>query len=241
MRSWYHFISPIIILGSLTMILLGFMDVSAFNIKVLDRKVTSQHFNFKGGNYEWDEVRRNLNWEDGLISFNTDYDHLLQSDLKHISSKFESINDIDLMHQIFTTAHYKVKLCVEDFQIDVKDTTLLKKMSTAKMTGYLELYDLEQCDLLYSQYQSDMRFIIQDKMMLFGLGSINFIQNKAKELLVTEVCENIPNIINRFEGPYIWRSKRKNILTFLSLYYGPWEDKNSNIRQASFMDNNRSK
>lgn len=224
---------PFLILTSIILLVTGFMHIGAVNIKVFDRKMTSQHFNFKGGDYNWDEVRRNLSWEDGLIGFNVDYNDQLQKDLTVAAQHIEGINAISWEHLTFQTPDYEVKLCIEDANYEIRDSTLLKKLGKIKVYGYLELYDPYGCELLYSQYHRDMRFILEDRVLLYGLAREEFMQNKLKELMITEVAENVPSVINRFEGPYIWRAKRKSLFTFMSLYYGPTQLEDPKIRQAS--------
>lgn len=213
-------------------VVIGYVDINLFNIKVVDRKVTSQNYNWKNGKYEWDEVRRNLNWEDGYIGYKPNYKNQLNKDLSLIALQYDYVQGIDWFENKFYSNKYAVKLCVEDKSIAIKDTSIGKKLINVRMSAYLELYDRESCDLLFRQ--KDRRYIITDKLVLSGLGKELFIINKAEELLATEICETIPEFIWRFEGPYIWQQKKRVVMNFLKFYYKDWSRMDSQIEHAAF-------
>lgn len=220
------------LIGLGLMVAWGYIDISIYNIRVVDRKITSQNYNWRNGTYEWDEVRRNLNWEDGLISYRPDYNAQLGKDLGLIADQVEHIKRIDWDEQQFYTNDYIVKLCIEHKSISIKDTTLAKKIIDTHMSAYFELYDNEGCELLFKQ--KDRRYIFRDKIVMEGIGSNSFLINKAEELLATEVCETLPEFIWRYEGPYIWQQKKRVVLNFMKHYYKDWSHIEDPIRQASF-------
>jgi hypothetical protein len=220
------------LLALIASVSIGYLDINFFNIKVVDRKVTSQNYNWKNGKYEWDEVRRNLNWEDGYIGFKPNYHNQLNKDLILVSSQYDDVQGIDWLENRIYSNQYFVQLCIEDKSITIRDTSLAKKIINVRMSAYLELYDKEGCDLLFKQ--KDRRYIINNKLVLVGLGKKEFLINKAEELLATEMCETIPEFIWRFEGPYLWQQKKRVVMNFMKLYYKDWSESVDQVEHAAF-------
>ncbi len=233
MRSFIRYTTLALLSGAIVGILSGYLHINAFNIKVLDRKVTQQHYNWHDGVYEWDEVRANVSWEDAMVDIKPDYPDLLHQDLEVIAGQFQDISSIDAAEGYINTPQYKVKICVEDKQLNIIDSTLLQKHGDIFLSAYLELYDSTGCELLFKYH--DRRFLVRDKFSFYGFGSRDFIINKSEELLYTEICEDISEFIWRFEGPYIWRQKVKMANAITSLMYKDWRQGTNEIQTATFV------
>lgn len=203
-----------------------FISLNVTNIKAYDRKITQQSYNYYGGTYEWDEVKANLHWEDGSFVLNQDYEKVLLRDLGLLAQEYDLIETIDPIENILKTEDYHIKVCIEDFDFHVVDTTLTKKLGNSYMSAYLELYDSEFDQMLFKF--KDRRFLISNKFTIVGLAELPYIENKIKELAYTEILDIIPSFIERYEWP-LQRRKAKIATNFLvSTYFGLWPASNNN-------------
>lgn len=226
-----------ILLAALVLaVIVDVITVNITNIKAYDRKITQQSYNYYGGTYEWDEVKGNLHWEDGAFILNKDYETQLMRDLKLLSDEYTDIAEIDYNENVLTSGDYKVKICVEDFDYTIKDTTLTKSLGRSNFSGYLELYDESMENLLF-KYR-DRRFMISNRLTITGLAEEQYIENKIKELLYTEIIALTSDFIWRYDLP---QKRRKAIFAtkaIVGTYWGiPLEKSEKrvedNIRIAS--------
>ncbi len=231
------FLALQILLAALIMaVVIDVINVNITNIKAYDRKITQQSYNYYGGTYEWDEVKGNLHWEDGAFILNKDYESQMIRDLKLLSDEFPEINKIDADENVLSTEDYKVKICVEDFDYSINDTTLTKSLGRSNFSGYLELYD-ESMETLLFKYR-DRRFIISNRLTITGLAENQYLENKIKELLYTEIIALASDFVWRYDLPQKRRKALFATKTIVGTYWGiPLEnsDKNEddNIRIAS--------
>ena len=186
---------------------LGVLSIHLTNIKAYDRKVTMQSYNYHGGTYEWDQVKANVLWEDGAFILNHQYGDQLNKDLNYLVDSYETAVSIDNEKRLIETPDYLLKVCFEDFDYQIRDTTLTKMLGDSRTTGYLELYDKTGDTLLYKHH--DRRFIISNRMTITGMASDSYITKKIKELVYTEVLELAPDFIYRYEGPQRRKIKLK--------------------------------
>ncbi len=225
-------IALIVLLGAIVASALGFVSVHLTNIKAYDRKVTIQSYNYHGGTYEWDHVKANVLWEDGAFILNESYDQQLDKDLTYLVDSYETALSINDEESIIRTPDYLLKVCFEDFNYHLRDTTLTKMLGASSASGYLELYDKSGDTLLYKH--QDRRFIITNKMTITGMASEPYVTNKMKELIYTEVLEMAPDFIYRFEGPQKRKIKMAAKLMLETVIDVPlYSHKSDRVRLAS--------
>jgi len=225
-------IALFLLLAAIVASSLGLVSVHLTNIKAYDRKVTIQSYNYYGGTYEWDHVKANVLWEDGAFILNDHYDNQLEKDLNYLAGSYDTAISIDDDESLIRTPDYLLKVCFEDFDYNLKDTTLSKMLGASRTSGYLELYDKSGDTLLYKHV--DRRFIISNKMTITGMASEPYITNKMKELVYTEVLEMAPEFIYRFEGPQKHKIKMATKLMLETVIDAPlYSHKSDRVRLAS--------
>lgn len=209
--------SRISILSIIALIASGILVIEATTIKVFDRKITDQHYNYYNSTYEWNEVKGNMNWEDGIVSINPDYEQLLQRDLDVITTQLDYINEVDLSNNLVETDKYRVKICLEDQNVIIKDSTIMKKLVKSEISAFLELYDKETDQFLYKK--TDRRFVIENKLLSYGFAHDQFLTNKAFELTYVDIFERVPDFIEAYEIPIIRRKKLQSVYSLVKLFY----------------------
>lgn len=224
-------IIPIIAIALI--LLSGYVHMSVYNIKVIDRKLTMQHYNWHGGVYEWDERKGLLTWEDADISISPDYTSLLQEDLNTVAAHIEHIDSIDASEMTFSKNGYDIRVCVEEMNIDIVDTSLFSKNVKAELVAYLELSHGPGCDPIYSHTDFDRRFKITDEFEVIGFGHENFLINKGYELLYTEIADLTDNFVFAFERPYALRAEYRATMTMLKMMYDYNPYHSDNVAYAS--------
>lgn len=225
-------IACIFLIGVVIASMLGVVSVNLTNIKAYDRKITMQSYNYHGGTYEWDHVKSSVLWEDGAFIINDYFDDQLDKDLNYLADSYESAVSIDDKETLIKTPDYLLKVCIEDFNYDLRDTTLTKTLGASRTSGYLELYNKSGDTLLYKH--RDRRFIISNKMTITGMASEPYIANKMKELVYTEVLEMAPDFIYRFEGPQKQKVKMVAKLALETVLDIPhYAHKSTRVRLAS--------
>jgi hypothetical protein len=225
-------IASIVLAGAILASALGLVSIHLTNIKAYDRKVTIQSYNYHGGTYEWDQVKANVLWEDGAFILNDHYDQRLDRDLNYLVDSYDTAVSIDEEESVIKTPDYLLKVCFEDFDYSLNDTTLTKTLGASRTSGYLELYDKSGDTLLYKH--QDRRFIITNRMTITGMASEPYIANKMKELVYTEVLEMAPDFIYRYEGSHRRKIKMATKFVLESIINLPHYNVTSNrVRLAS--------
>ncbi len=226
-------ISTISVLIPIILVISGYVVIEVTTIKVYDRKITDQHYNYYDGTYEWNEVKTNMDWEDGIIAVNPDYKQLLQKDLNVISKQYDFINDIDLSENIVRLNNYDVKICLEDQKINITDSTLMKKIVRTEFSAFLELYDNSSNQLLHKL--RDRRFIIENNLLSYGFAKDRFLENKAVELAYVDIVERIPDFIESYEIPRLRIRQIQGAYSFINLFFpqSKKDDDHFDVKPAS--------
>jgi len=197
----------------------GFLHVAYLHIKSHELKWIDLDYSYQsmtGDVYTSPKAGYNNNYEDGIIAINPDYKALLDCDLKKISDYRDHIDEINGEQLTFETDEYIVKACIDQKNISINDSTLFKKLIDIEIVGGYELYDKEECDLLFAIEHE--KFWIRDKIIMKGVARRPFINNKINEIIIAQISNSAHRIIPRFEHPYKLREQRRVLQAHVDLY-----------------------
>ncbi len=196
----------IFITGYLILVLLavgihfGLLDMSLAVIKGYDLRLTEQRYsNLESVNMVdyTDFNGRQTFYEDAFFGWKKDYPSRLLGDIEEIVRKRELIKKIDADKLEFYSNKFRIKVCIQDYQLEVKDTTLFSKMVNLSMYGYLELYEADGDSLIYAPVGH--KFKITDKFYYQGIVSNAFIDNKTNEHWLSQMADWIPSFVALFQ------------------------------------------
>lgn len=213
MNNWFKLILPILIGGGWLGHRSGVLDMSIVEIIAHELKHTELNYewHYKDGDvFTSSQTVSTLRYEDALLSMQPDYAHLLSLDLELIAQKRDPIKHIDPDNLILFTSDYGLKICLEDVDIHEVDSTLFTKIVKMNVLGAVELYDKDQCALLYANPLQ--KFNISNTLIINGFSSREFLDIKIKELWISQLSSHIKGYIRRYEEPdnYIpWRYRNR--------------------------------
>lgn len=212
MRLCSYLVLPTFLISSLIFYYLNLLEVGLVEIKGYELKHTEL-------NYEWyyrdgdvftsSQTVSSLYYEDAVLAFKPDFEKLLDNHLKIIANKREIINEIYGKDLTLFTDNYALKICLEDANVYQVDSSWLKTLVTMDILGQVELYDRDKCTLLYSEPLQ--KFSLNNKLLITGFASNEFLDMKMKELVISQIANQVKGYIRRYEEPhnyYPWRRQR---------------------------------
>lgn len=161
----------------------------------------------------------NFYYEDALIAFDPSYHDLLSEDVALISDEREYIDYIDPIEKSLYTDQYKIQLCLDQENIQIKDSTFFRKVADLELLGYFELYNRDSGELLYKM--DDEKWWIRDKMTFYGVSRRPFIQNKLTEIWLAQVSNEASSLIEEYERPIYSMDMLKNLSDFQDIWTSP--------------------
>jgi hypothetical protein len=183
----------------------GVIDMSLAIIKGYDLKSSLLSYDY---HYIKDDiftvrenVVRNTNYEDAYFGLTSQYPIRLKKDIQKIIENNQEVTGVNINRMEVRSDLYTVKICVEDYQLKVRDTTFFKKMVSLNMLSYFELYDAECDKLLLSTPTRKVH--IQNKFIYKGFASEAFIHNKTTEHWMAQLFQYLPYYLaqHRDYGP----------------------------------------
>ncbi len=223
MKKYLHYVLPILIVTCVTLEHLNILHVGYLYIKSHELKWTDLDYDYHpraDDIFTTGESVSQNNYEDGLIAFQPDYTRLLDRDLKKISDYRENIDFIDSENLTFFSDQYMIKTCIDQKNVSINDSTLFKKLVNVEIVGGYELYDKESSELLY-QKQNE-KFWIRNQIIMRGYARRPFIENKINEIVLAQMSNNAPEVIERYELPDLYSEHfdaLKNFHTLFNLSY----------------------
>ena len=224
MRSKLLWILPTLLLLGLVLESLGILHVSYLHIKTHELKWTELDYGYhpkEGDIFTLRETVSNYNYEDALLAFSPSYQQLLTDDLKKITKERSYLHYIDPSERTLLTDNYKIQLCLEKEKLEIKDSTLFRKVVNLELVGYFEVYNRTSGDLVYKD--DDEKWWIRDKMTLYGISRPSFIKNKIDEIWLSQVSNESSSLIEEMERPYRYQ-KELNAMVSLRYLYSTEQD-----------------
>lgn len=203
MWNYRRYLLPFIVITALILEYSGILHIAYIHIRSHELKWTELALNYhpkEGDLFTAGEIVSQNNYEDALLAINPDYNQMLQEDLNEIAQNRERIDYIDHEDLSFYSGPYKIKACLDQKMIQIKDTTLFRKIIEIEILGNLELYSLSDGNILYTQ--SHRKFWIRDQITIRGRSRQAFILNKVDEIWLAQMSNNAHKIVDEFEQPY---------------------------------------
>ncbi len=176
------------------------IDMSLAVIKGYDLKLTEERFNHDNPNEliaskDFEAIK--THYEDAYIGFTNKYHEKLEKDVNKIVEKRNLIRKIDIANKDFYSNKFKVKVCIDDYDIKMKDTSMMTKLVYFNMQAYMELYDASTDALIYSP--AGIKFVIANKFYYQGLASDTFIETKTTEHWISQIADRVPDFVSLFQ------------------------------------------
>ena len=204
MQIWSlrRYLLPFILLTIVFFEYSGLLHISYIHIKSHELKWTDLSLNYfprEGDLFTSGEVVTQNNYEDAVFAFSPDYNRLLEKDLAEIAQNRNYIDRIDKEELAFYSGPYRIQACLDKKDIEIKDSTLFRKIVDVEILGNYELYDVENGRVLYEQKHS--KFWIRDQIVIRGRSRKPFIRNKVNEIWLAQISNNAQKIVEQYEQP----------------------------------------
>ncbi len=180
----------------------GVLHISYLQIKTHELKWTHLDYGYfprDGDIFTIGETVSNYNYEDALIAINPSYDQLLSRDVDEISEERGYIDYIDPKGRSLYTDDYVIQLCLDKEGLEIRDSTMFRKVGEIEILGYYELYDRSTGDLVYQN--GNEKWWIRDKMTFYGFSRRSFIKNKMDEIWLAQVSNQAASFVDEYERP----------------------------------------
>ena len=180
----------------------GVLHISYLQIKTHELKWTHLDYGYfpkDGDIFTIGETVSNYNYEDALIAIYPSYDQLLSHDVDEISEERDYIDYIDPVERSLYTDDYVIQLCLDKEDLEIRDSTIFRKVGEIEILGYYELYDRSSGDLVYQK--GDEKWWIRDKMTFYGISRRPFIENKMDEIWLAQVSNQAASFVEEYERP----------------------------------------
>ena len=204
MKRYALWILPCLLAVTFLLEISGILHISYLHIKSHDLKWTLLDYGYydsQGKVYTIGETVHNFNYEDALIAVTPSYDKLLAQDVALISEEREYIDYIDPLEKSLYSDKYRIQLCLDYERVEIKDTTIFRKIADLEILGYYELYNRHSGELIHNR--DHKKWWIRDKVSFYGVSRRSFIENKLAEMWLAQVSNETPSIMEEMERVYL--------------------------------------